>query len=133
MTDTSMHDTAQIGLDIRHRMFGAEATDPQVSGDDPLTAKLQELVTEACFGEIWSREPLSLRDRSLATVAMLAALGRGPELRTHLRGALANGVAPDELREVMIHSYLYAGLPAAFGGVSALGDVLTDEEKGQLS
>lgn len=133
MTETSERDKAQIGLDIRRSIFGAEVTDQQVESTDPLTQKLQELVTEACFGEIWSRDDLSLRDRSLVTVAMLAALSRGPELRTHLRGALANGVTPNELREVMVHSYLYAGLPVAFGGVSALGDVLSDDEKEQLS
>lgn len=133
MSETTERDIAQFGLDIRNAMFGAETTEAQVTADDPLTSKLQNLVTEACFGEIWSREELSLRDRSLVTVAMLAALTRGPELRTHLRGALANGVTPNELREVMIHSYLYAGLPVAFGGVGALGDVLTDAEKEQLS
>jgi 4-carboxymuconolactone decarboxylase len=114
-------------------MFGQETTDAQVADDNPITAKLQELVTEACFGEIWSRADLSMRDRSLVTVAILAALARGHELRTHIRGALANGVTPVELREVMVHSYLYAGLPIAFGGASALNDVLTDEEMAQLS
>lgn len=133
MKQTTQDDTSAIGLEIRRTMFGTEVTDAQVTANDPLTSELQEIVTKACFGEIWSRGNLSLRDRSLITVAMLTALGREPELRTHIRGALSNGVTPDELREAIIHSYLYAGLPAAFGGAQAANAVLDEAEKELLS
>lgn len=114
-------------------MFGEELTTAQLTAGDPMLEKLQEIVTEACFGQTWSREGLSLRDRSVATVAMLTALGREHELRTHIRGALSNGVTPTEIRELMIHAHLYAGIPAAFGGAVAANAVFTDEEKAELS
>lgn len=122
-----------IGLEIRRRMFGAEQTDAQVNKNAPLTKRLQEIVTEDCFGSTWSRSDLSMRDRSLITIAMLSALGHAAELRIHIRGALANGITPNEIREVAIHSYLYAGLPVAFGCAQAAEEVLTEEEKEMLS
>lgn len=124
---------ADTGRRIRNEMFGEAATTAQVTAGDPLFARLQQIVTETCFGETWSRPALSLRDRSIATVAMLAALGREHELRTHIRGALSNGVTPDEIRELAIHAHLYAGLPAAFGAAAAADDVFTAEEKAALS
>jgi 4-carboxymuconolactone decarboxylase len=124
---------AETGRRIRNDMFGEETTTAQVTAGDPLFARLQEIVTETCFGETWARPALSLRDRSIATVAMLAALGREHELRTHIRGALSNGVSPDEIRELAIHAHLYAGLPAAFGAAAAANDVLTADEKAALS
>lgn len=125
--------SAEIGLKIRRKMFGKEPTDSQVNANEPMSKRLQEIVTESCFGATWSRSALSMRDRSLITVAMLTALGHSHELRIHIRGALENGVTPDEIREVAIHSYLYAGLPVAFGCAKAAEEVLTEEEKGMLS
>lgn len=132
MTQTHS-DAVETGRRIRNEMFGEETTTAQVTAGDPLFARLQEIVTETCFGETWSRPALSLRDRSIATVAMLAALGREHELRTHIRGALSNGVTPDEIRELAIHAHLYAGLPAAFGAAAAANDVFTAAEKEALS
>lgn len=129
----TVKNATRVGRGIRNEMFGEELTTAQITAGDPMLEKLQEIVTEACFGETWSREALSLRDRSIATVAMLTALGRENELRTHIRGALSNGVTPDEIRELMIHAHLYAGIPAAFGGALAANAVFTDDEKAALS
>lgn len=130
---THPKDSENVGLTIRNAMFGEELTTRQVTAEHPLFAPLQEIVTDTCFGQTWSRPGLSLRDRSIATVAMLTALNRGPELRTHIRGALSNGVTPDEIRELAIHAYLYAGLPASFAAAAAADEVLTDAEKENLS
>lgn len=121
------------GLQIRNEMFGEDLTSAQIHDPNPLFAPLQRVVTEVCFGDTWSRPELSRRDRSIATVSMLIALGRDHELRTHLRGALSNGVTPAEIRELALHSYLYAGLPAAFGAAAAANEVLTEAEKERLS
>ena len=133
MTVQTDPDAERIGLELRNAMFGESLTGQQTSGADPMMAPLQDVVTTTCFGQTWSRPGLSLRDRSLITVAMLAALGREPELRTHIRGALSNGVTPDEIRELAVHTHLYAGLPAAFCAAAAANDVLTDDEKAALS
>ena len=80
-------------------------------------------VAESAFGMIWSRPGLALRDRSLVTVAQLAALGKTGELRAHLAGALNNGVTQDELVEVLMQTAVYAGVPAANEALAVAADV----------
>jgi 4-carboxymuconolactone decarboxylase len=84
-------------------------------------------VTESAIGMIWSRPGLPLRDRSLVTVAQLAALGRSEELRAHLAGALNVGLTREELIEVVMHTAIYAGVPAANEALRVAADVLGDE------
>ena len=86
-------------------------------------------VAETAFGMIWSRPGLAIRDRSLATVAQLAALGRSDELRAHLRGALNVGLTREELVEVLIQTAVYAGVPAANEALKVAAEVFgTDDE-----
>lgn len=130
MTDDQ---AAERGLELRRAIFGAEGTDAQLANAGPLTKALQEFTTEVCFGRVWSRPGLGLRDRSLVTVAMLMALGREPELRNHIRGAIANGVTPEEIRELAIHATMYGGLPTAYFGAHVADSVFDDEERSSLS
>lgn len=88
--------------------------------------KLAELTDEVLFGDVWERPGLSKRDRSLVTVAALAALGRDKQLIGHMRRALDNGVTPDELREVVTHLAFYAGWPAGMTATDILADVLDE-------
>ena len=81
-------------------------------------------VAEAAFGDLWSRPGLAVRDRSLATVAQLAALGRADELRAHLRGALNVGISKEELVEVLMQTAVYAGVPAANEALKVAAEVL---------
>jgi 4-carboxymuconolactone decarboxylase len=81
---------------------------------------LQDIVTRYCFGEIWQRPGLDRKTRSLITLAMLVGSGRFLQFPAHLRGALANGASPEELRELILHSQLYCGIPAAVEGRAAL-------------
>jgi 4-carboxymuconolactone decarboxylase len=83
-----------------------------------------QLVREFCFGMFWSRPGLAVRDRSLITVAMLAALGRHDELRGHVAGALNVGISKDELVEALMHVGVYAGVPAAVSALNAAAPVL---------
>ncbi|MBB4929577.1 4-carboxymuconolactone decarboxylase [Lipingzhangella halophila] len=119
------------GLRQRRAMFGKAGAEDQVEHTTDLNDKLQEIVTRNCFGDIWQRDGLEVRTRSLITVAMLLALGRSHELRIHINGALANGVSVVELREIMLHSYLYCGIPAAVEGIRTLDEILAQRDAGQ--
>lgn len=101
------------GMAVRRAVLGAEYVDQALAGATDFSAPLQELVTENAWGTVWTRDGLSRRDRSLMTVAMLIALNRPHELRIHLRGALNNGLAREELREIFLHAGVYCGMPAA--------------------
>jgi 4-carboxymuconolactone decarboxylase len=118
-------DRYEKGLAIRREMFGAEQTDRAIEEATDFTRMLQDLATRYCFGEIWSREDeLPRKTRSMLTVAMLVALGRNEELKMHVRGALANGVTREELREILLHAAIYCGLPAAVSAFRSTGEVL---------
>jgi 4-carboxymuconolactone decarboxylase len=111
-------------------MFGSARAEDQVDNTTELDDKLEEIVTRWCFGDVWEREGLPLRDRSMVTVAMLLALNRGPELNVHLRGALSNGLTPVELREVCLQAILYCGIPAGVAGIRTLDAVLREVDPG---
>jgi 4-carboxymuconolactone decarboxylase len=119
-------DVFDRGAARRTRMFGSRGLAPLETADD-FTRPFEELVvTHHCFGEIWDRDGLTQRERSLLTCAMLVALNRGPQLRIHVAGAIANGVTKEELREMLLHASLYAGLPAALEGFRIAGEVFAE-------
>lgn len=110
---SSPHDTeaAERGRALREQIFGAEGMKSHVEADD-FTMPLQDAVTRICFGEVWSRPALSLKIRSMLTIAILVGQTRPAQLRNHVKGAIANGVTKEEIREILLHATLYAGLPA---------------------
>ena len=114
------------GLALRREMFGADVTDAQIDSVTDLDEKLQEFVTRQCFGEIWQREGLDKKHRSLVTIAMLVAMGRSHETGIHMRGGLANGLTVGEIREVLLQSIMYCGLPSAVDGFRALAGVVAE-------
>jgi 4-carboxymuconolactone decarboxylase len=101
------------GLAIRHAMFGPEVTDRQIREASAFLRPMQDMVTENCFGEVWSRPGLDRKTRSMLTIAMLIGLGRSHELKIHVKGALSNGVTETELSELLRHAAVYCGVPAA--------------------
>lgn len=101
------------GLQVRREVLGAEYVDAAIRNADPFNLPLQELVTEYCWGEVWTRPGLDRRTRSLLNLAMLTALNRPHELRLHVRGAINNGVTRDEIAEVLLQAAIYCGVPAA--------------------
>ena len=115
------------GMRIRRQVLGDAHVDAVIERTTPITERFHEFITRYAWGDIWSRPGLDLRTRSLVTVALLAALGRTDELGMHLRGALRNGVSPDELAEVLLHTGVYAGLPTANTGFRELGQMLDAE------
>lgn len=104
------------GENMRRRVAGDKWVDNAKQAASTFGGDFQNIVTEFAWGEIWGREGLALRDRSIATIAILAALHRPDELKTHLAGGLRNGLTKTELEEILIHVGVYAGFPAAVAG-----------------
>lgn len=101
------------GLATRREVLGAEYVNAAIANADDFSRDLQAMVTQYAWGEIWNRPGLDRRTRSLLNLGMLTALNRPHELRLHLRGALRNGVTKDEIREVLMQTAVYCGVPAA--------------------
>lgn len=116
----------QAGLELRRKMFGKAGADDALNNASPFRRRFEEIVTEQCFGEAWNQPPLDHKTRSMLTIAILATLGRSPQLRYHLQGAIANGVSKDEIRETLMQVWLYAGIPAAAEGFNVAGAVLKE-------
>jgi len=114
------------GMKIRRDVLGDDHVDRAQASSTPLTRDFQDLITRYAWGEIWSRPGLDRRTRSCITVAMTVALNRPEELALHLRGALRNGVTVDELREVLLQTAVYCGIPAANAAFRVAEDVLRD-------
>lgn len=102
----------QKGLAVRRAVLGAEYVDASVRDVKPFMVPLQKLITEYCWGEIWTRPGLERKTRSMLNIAMFAALNRPNELRLHLRGAVNNGVTAQEIREILLQAVIYCGVPA---------------------
>ncbi|MEJ1974851.1 MAG: carboxymuconolactone decarboxylase family protein [Acetobacteraceae bacterium] len=99
-------------MDIRKSVLGAEFVEKSFKAADEFNMPLQELVTEYCWGAVWGNEDLSYKTRSMLNLAMLSALNRPQEFRTHMRGALRNGVTREEIRAVLMQVAIYCGVPA---------------------
>lgn len=101
------------GREIRTAVLGEAYVQNATAGADDFTGPFQDLVTEYCWGAVWGRDALPRKTRSMLNLAMLAVLNRPNELRTHVRGALTNGVSSEEIREIFMQVAVYAGVPAA--------------------
>jgi 4-carboxymuconolactone decarboxylase len=101
------------GLALRKQVLGADYVEKSMASADDFSRPMQELSTEYCWGYVWTRPGLQLRERSLINLAMISALNRPHELKLHVRGALRNGVTKDEIREVFLQAAIYCGVPAA--------------------
>jgi 4-carboxymuconolactone decarboxylase len=111
------------GLEMRRRVLGREYVDAALAAADEESRPIQEFVTEYAWGAIWTREGLEPRLRSLITIAMLIGLRQPDELRTHIRGAIRNGCTPEEIRETLLHSAIYLGVPAALASLEVARQV----------
>jgi len=101
------------GMQVRREVLGAEHVDRSYAAVSDFSRPVQEWVTEACWGDVWSRPGLDRRTRSLLNLAMLTALNRAHELGVHVRGALTNGCSVAEVQETLLHTAPYCGAPAA--------------------
>ena len=112
------------GMRVRRAVLGDAHVDRAVAGTTALTAGFQDFITRYAWGDVWSRPGLDRRTRSLLTLAVLTALGHEKELAMHLRAAITNGVTPEEVSEVLLHTAVYAGVPAANSAFAVAQQVL---------
>ena len=114
------------GMAIRRSVLGDAYVDRAVANMNDFNKPLQELVTQYCWGEVWGREGLSKRDRSLLNLGMISILNRGHELKAHVRGALNNGLSRDEIREVLLQVAIYGGVPCAVDSFRLANEAFSD-------
>ena len=110
MPDEKMH---QTGMDIRKEIFGSDVVERRMSSAGEFGAPLQRLINQYAYGEIWGREAIPRKMRSLLAIVMMCAANRPHELRIHLRGAITNGCSRDEIREALLQVAIYCGIPAS--------------------
>ena len=110
-----MDDTERTrrGMTVRREVLGDEHVDRAVAGTTPFTEPFQDFITRYAWGDIWSRPGLSRAERSLVTLAVLAAMQHEHELAMHVKAALRNGLTAEQIREVLLQVAVYAGVPAA--------------------
>ena len=120
-------DSFKKGLAKRRKVMGDAFVDHALSQADELTMPMQDFVTRVAWDEIWNREALSDRDRSLINLGMIAALNRPQEFKGHVRGALNNGVSPEEIRDVCMQIAVYCGFPAGLDSLRNAMEIIRDD------
>jgi 4-carboxymuconolactone decarboxylase len=115
------------GMQIRREVLGDEHVDAAIERTSGFTAEFQDLITRYAWGEIWTRPGLDRRTRSAITLTALVALGRLDELAMHVKAALRNGLTEDEIKEVLLQSAIYCGVPAANSAFAVAQRVLEEE------
>jgi 4-carboxymuconolactone decarboxylase len=121
----------EAGLAVRKAVLGAEFVENAINSADDFNRPLQELVTEYCWGACWTREGLPRKTRSMLNLAMLTALNRPHELKMHVKGALRNGVTKEEIREVLLQTAVYCGVPAAVDAFRTAKEAIQEFEAGK--
>jgi 4-carboxymuconolactone decarboxylase len=119
-------DRHKEGLKVRRAVLGEAHLERAQAAENEFNSAFQDLITRYAWGEIWTRPGLPRRTRSLITIAMLVALNRGDELKMHIRAALQNGVTREELREVLLQTAIYCGVPAAHSAFHLAEEVLSE-------
>lgn len=123
--DTTLRDAQfEAGLATRTQVMGEPFVQKAFASANDYTMVMQEFISRNAWGTVWQREGIDLKTRSLLTVAMLTALGRSHELKGHVRGALNNGVTPEELRELFLQAAVYCGFPLAIDGFRTACEVI---------
>jgi 4-carboxymuconolactone decarboxylase len=122
-------DAFERGMKIRREVLGDEHVDAAIERTTEFTADFQELITRYAWGEIWARPGLDRRTRSAITLTALIALGRFDELAMHVRAAQRNGLSDDEIKEVLLQSAIYCGVPAANSAFAVAAEVLAEDEQ----
>jgi len=124
--DDSLRTLFENGLKTRREVLGVDYVDGSLAKANDFMMSFQHVTTEWCWGYAWNRPGLERKTRSLLNLAMLTALNRSAELRLHVKGALANGVTVDEIREVLIQATVYCGIPAGLEAFKVANQVLQE-------
>jgi 4-carboxymuconolactone decarboxylase len=117
---------AQQGLKLRQEMFGKEAVEQRMNAFGTFGEPLQNIINAYAYGDVWSRPALPMATKSLAMIAMMAAVGRPSELRVHVKGALTNGCTPEQIQEILLLIAMYCGIPLANEAHRVAVDVLKE-------
>jgi|ERR1700733_7589523 4-carboxymuconolactone decarboxylase len=125
MSDIS--DLYDRGMAVRRAVLGDEYVTASLANGNEFTKPIQRIITEYCWGAVWARPGLARRDRSLLNLAMLTALNRPHELRTHVRGALTNGCTVEEIQEALLQATIYCGVPAGLDAFRVAREVISAE------
>ena len=128
MTVTEDADMLERGLDMRRQVLGAEHVDKAMANVSEFSRPVQELVTEYCWGAVWTRPGLEPKTRSLLNLVMLTAMNRSHELAVHVRGALTNGCSQQEIQEALLQTLVYCGAPAALEAFRVAERVLAEAD-----
>ena len=115
------------GMAVRRQVLGDAYVDKATSSVDDFNRDFQRIVTEYCWGEVWTRQVLTNKQRSLNNLCIIATLNRAAEFEIHVRGALRNGCTPEEIRDTLIQVTVYAGVPAGVEAFRIARKVLTEE------
>ena len=122
-------DRYRTGLAVRRSVLGDSHVDRAETNATEFDRPFQQLITEAAWGTVWARPGWSKRERSIVTLALLAALGHDDELAMHVRATANTGATPEDLREAMLHVALYAGVPAANHAIKIIKSTLAGMDK----
>jgi 4-carboxymuconolactone decarboxylase len=122
-----LHDA---GSTVRRAVLGDAHVDASIDATTDFTAPFQEFITRCAWGAVWTRDGIDRRTRSAITLALLAALGQEHELALHVRAAQTNGLTEAEIAEVLLHTAVYAGVPAANAAFAVAQRVLREDEAG---
>ena len=125
-SEETHRETLDRGAAVRREVLGDAHVERSLNQVTEFTRPIQELVTEYCWGAVWTREGLPRATRSLLNIAMLTALNRSHELAVHVRGAITNGVTEEEIQEVLIQAAIYVGVPAALESFRVAETVLKE-------
>jgi 4-carboxymuconolactone decarboxylase len=120
---------SERGMRIRREVLGDEHVDGAVARTTPFTAAFQDFITRTAWGDVWARPGLDRRTRSCITLAVLTALRAEGEIAMHVRAAVRNGVSEDEIAEVLLHTAVYAGLPAANAAFQIAQEALASDDQ----
>lgn len=129
----SITERARQGAQVRREVLGAAYVDAGRQKATPFTQHFIEFTQTQCWGNVWLRDGLSRKTRSMLNVCMLAALARWHEFEVHIRGALNNGVTPEEIAEILLHTAVYAGIPIASEGFRRANQIIGEVAAEQKS
>jgi 4-carboxymuconolactone decarboxylase len=121
-----MNEQFEKGLKVRKAVLGEEYVEKSLSSANHFTQAMQQLTTEWCWGEVWTREGLDRKTRSIINLSMLTALNRPHEIRVHVRGAINNGLSTDEIKEIFLQTAIYCGVPAAMDSFRIANEVFVE-------
>jgi 4-carboxymuconolactone decarboxylase len=119
----------ETGMKMRRKVLGEAHVARAEASKTDFDAPFQELITEAAWGHVWSRPNISLRERSMITIALLAALGQDEEVAMHVRSCRNTGASADDIREALLHVAIYAGVPAANHAIKIVKETFAELEK----